>query len=135
MIDYDDVSLVLRINKTFDNYIQLKQQILENQEKAEKLDECLRNPSEVMQWSGNTISRYHLQIANNKLLEQENKQLKEENQQWERSYASVCNAHQRLEQKLEKIEELYSNMESAPEMIGKDYRYIKLQLKKILENK
>lgn len=56
---------------------ELKQQILDNQEKAEKFDACLRNPNERMHWSGSTINKFHLQIENNKLLEKENKQLKE----------------------------------------------------------
>ena len=59
-----------------EQYLKLKQQILDDQAKAKKFDDCLRNPNEVMQWSGNTISKWHLQIANNELLEQENKKLK-----------------------------------------------------------
>lgn len=54
-------------------------EIQEAIEKAEKFDACLRNPNEVMQWSGNTINKFHLQIERGNLLESQNKSLSEEN--------------------------------------------------------
>ncbi len=103
-------------------YKSLKAKLEGELEKAEKLDECLRNPNEVMQWSGNTISRYHLQISKNELLELENKQLKEENVRL--SFTRQCSSKLRedndnLKQKLEKIEELVKTPIPATDEISK----------------
>ena len=83
-------------------------------EKAKKLDDCLRNPNEVMQWSGKTISKWHLQIANNELLEQDNKQLKitldecqRSNRQMNGNFLTYKDENDNLKQKLEKIEKVY----------------------------
>ena len=93
----------------FEKILKLESQIFEFAEKNKELTEEIQ-----------ILNRYE-------------KDLREENKSLIESIGKMCEDEDTNKEKLQKVQELQSDIESAPIQIGEDLNYIKRQLKEALK--